>query len=813
MHRPQRLDGARTRLGVVQVLVLALLATLGGRLWYLQVRSGAQFQAAAAANDMRTIATSATRGDILDDQGHPLVANKVTLEVTVDANTLRQLPEGGADVLTRLAGLLGVPEQQIAQKIRLCSPKIKQPCWAGSPYQPVPVATGVPTNVGLEILEDHDKFPGVTAQPAAVRTYPKPFSVNAAQMLGYLSPVSREELGKPGSGLAPTDMVGRSGLEQEYDSVLRGRAGVERVAVDNMGRAVRTVSQTEPVPGDDIVTTIDAHVQAVAEKALAEAVDSAHSVYDAEIDSTGSAHSGAVVVLNVNTGGVVAMASYPTYDPNVWTGGIDPNLYAELTSQTADTPLLDRGYQGEFPPGSTFKAVTTAAMLQAGFPANGTYDCSTEFAVGNQVFHNFEGEAYGPISLKQAIEVSCDTVFYQVAYQMWLKDGGSKPIAHPADPVQSMALDFGLGRRTGIDLPGEDPGLIQTREEKLASWEENKADWCEHGQYGYPDVEAKDPARAAYLKQVAADNCNNGWEFLPGDSVLEAIGQGGVEVTPLQLARVYATIANGGTLYQPHVMQAVMTPGGKVVSTYKPKVVGHVPIDAATRNFLMDALQGVAQSGTASGVYGGWPQNTIPVGAKTGTADVYGQVPTSVFASVVPADHPQYAVVMIVPQAGQGAQVSGPGVEQIEEAMFGVQGGGQIPDAGLLPTPPKNLPVISPDGTLPVTFPYPQVWPPAPPSPAASPGGPPGGGGAPAPGAPAAPGAAGASPAAQPDTAAPPPPGALAPAAFPGGQSAPPAPAAPAAPPGTQPAAPPPAAPREAPAALGAGNGSKKARR
>jgi penicillin-binding protein 2 len=666
------------------------------------------------------------RGDILDDQGHPLVENRATLEITVDLSTLEGQPKGGTAVLDRLAALLGMPEQQIAQKTRLCSATVGQPCWAGSPYQPVPVAVDVPTAVGLEILEDHDKFPGVTAQPTAVRTYPAPFGVNAAQMLGYLSPVTPSELTAPGNDFQPTDMVGRSGLEEQYDSVLRGKSGVAEVAVDNLGQAVRTVSATAPVPGDDIVTTLDAHIQAIAEQQLASAINATHSVWDSNTHSYGKADSGAVVVLNVNTGGVVAMASYPTYDPNVWTGGINPQAYAQLTSAAAGTPLLDRAYQGEFPPGSTFKAVTTSAALQDGFSSSGSYDCSTDFAIGSQDFHNFEGEAYGPISLKQAIEVSCDTVFYRIAYDMWLKDGGNNPVAHPADPVQAMALDYGLGSDTGIDLPGEAPGLIQTRAEKLASWQANKADWCEHGQDGYPDVAATDPARAAYLKEIAYENCLDGWQFRGGDAVLEAIGQGGVEVTPLQLARVYATIANGGTLYQPHLLQAVLTPGGKVVSTYQPKIVSHVPISTATRNFIMSALQGVAQVGTASGVYGAWPQNTIPVGAKTGTADVYGQNPTSVFASVVPANNPQYAVVMMVPQGGQGAQVSGPAVEKIEEAMFGVQAGAALSNAALLPTPPPNLPPITADGLLPVSFPYPQQWPPAappPPSPREAPAG------------------------------------------------------------------------------------------
>lgn len=748
MHRPQRLDGARARMGVVQVLVLALLATLGGRMWYLQVRSGAQFQAAAAANNLRTIATSATRGVILDDQGHPLADNLATLQVTVNLNVLQHQPHGGAALLGRLAPLLGRSEQQLAQQLRLCSAAVHQPCWPGSPYQPVPVAANVPTNVGLEILEERDKFPGVTAQPTAARRFPAPFGVNAAQILGYLSPVTPAELARPGNDFGPTDLVGRSGLEHEYDSVLRGQAGVERVSVDNMGQSTRVVSQSDPVPGDDIVTTVDAHVQAIAEQALKEAIDSSQGVYDQETSSYGKADSGAVVVLNVNTGGVVAMATYPSYDPNLWTGGINSGEYAKLIGTGANNPLIDRGYQGEYPPGSTFKAITTAAMLQNGFAADGNYDCSTDFAIGSQDFHNFEGEAYGPISLKQAIAVSCDTVFYRVAYQMWLKDGGVHPVAHPSDPVQTMALQLGLGHRTGIDLPGEAPGLIQTRAELLSSWEENKANWCAHGRDGYPAVAKTDPTRAKYLQQVAADNCISGWQFLPGDAVLEAIGQGGVEVTPLQLARVYATVANGGTVYQPHVMQAVLSPGGKVLSTFKPKVVGHVPLTPSTRSFLMSALEGVAQGGTASGVYGPWPQGQIPVAAKTGTADVYGQNPTSVFASVVPADHPQYAVVMMVPQGGQGAQVSGPAVEKIEEAMFGVQGGGAQPNVALLPAPPANLPAISPDGLLPANFPYPQQWPPAPPpaSPAApepgdapEPGPAPAPGGAPAPPAPAAP--------------------------------------------------------------------------
>ncbi len=711
MNRPLSVPQlARSRVSVVQVLVLALLCTLGARLWFLQVHSGSEFQQAAAANDLRSVATAAVRGSILDDQGRPLVDNRTVLEVTVDLSTLMQQAHQGRAVLDRLAATLGVPVEQIEQRARLCSPTVSQPCWTGSPYQPIPVAQDVPTRLAVKIMEEHDQFPGVAVVPAAQRAYPAPYGMQAAQVLGYLSPVSPDELSAPGSTYQPTDMVGRSGLEQTYDGQLRGVSGVAEVAVDNLGRAVRTVSATAPVAGDDVVTTLDARVQAVAEQQLAAAIKSARNGWDKGTGAHYKADSGAVVVLDVNTGGVVAMATYPSYDPTVWSGGISAGDYAHLTDPRAGTPLLDRAYQGQFAPGSTFKLVTASAMLQDGFPAHGTYDCSPSFEVGSQSFHNFEGEAFGPISLKRTIEVSCDTVFYRAAYQMWLHDGGNRPVAHPADPVQTMAAAYGLGHRTGIDLPGEAGGDVQTRQEKLATWKEMKGIWCHRAQTGYPEVAGSDPARAAYLKQIAYENCQDGWQFRGGDAVIEAIGQGGILVTPLQLARAYAALANGGTLYQPHLEKAILSPDGHVVSTYQPKVVGRVPISPATRAFLVSCFEGVAQEGTASGVYGAWPLDQIAVGAKTGTADVYGKQATSVFASFLPANHPQYAVAMMVSQGGQGAMTSGPAVEKIEEALYGVQAGAIDPPAAMLPQPPATLPHIRPDGTL--VTPADQILPP-----------------------------------------------------------------------------------------------------
>jgi penicillin-binding protein 2 len=693
-------DVSRTRLALVQVLVLALLMTLGARLWYLQVRSGSQFQAAAAANDLRVVATPAVRGSILDDQGQPLVDNTTALQVSADLSTLLGQADGGKAVLARLAGVLGVPPAQLSANARLCSATVSQPCWAGSPYQPVPLARDVPTATAVKIMEELDQYPGIQVTPVADRAYPAPDGITAAQILGYLSPVTPAELDSSKSSFQPTDLVGRAGLEASYDTQLRGTSGVQKVAVDSLGRAVRTVEDTAAQPGDDLVTTLNAKVQAVAEQQLATAITGARQSSDSD-GKRYVADSGAVVVMDVNTGAVIAMATYPSYNPSVWSGGISAQNYAHLTDPDAGIPLLDRAYQGQFAPGSTFKAVTTSAMLQDGFPSDGIYDCSPSFSAGGPLFHNFEGEAYGPITLKQTIEVSCDTVFYKVAYDMWLHDGGNNPVAHPLDPIQTMALDYGLGKPTGIDLPGEASGDIQTRQEKLATWQKMKDTWCTRAKTGYPEVAGSDPDRAAYLKQIAYENCLDGYRFRGGDAVIEAIGQGGILVTPLQLAQVYAAVANGGTVYQPHLEQALVAPGGKVVSTFAPKVTEHVPLSAATRAFLVNAFEGVAQAGTASGVYGAWPQNLIPIGAKTGTADVYGKQATSVFASFLPANHPEYVVAMEVSQAGQGAITSGPAVEKIEAAMYGVQSGAIVPGAALLSHPPTTLPSVTDDGAAP----------------------------------------------------------------------------------------------------------------
>ena len=689
-------ERSHLRLVVLQVLVLALLVTLIGRLWYLQVVTGEEYKVAATDNRIREVVTPAVRGLILDDQGRPFVGNRTSLVVTVDRNVLDKQEDDGVAVLGRVATVLGTTEQAIRDRIALCgTPGAPKPpiCWNGSPFQPVPVARDVPTDLALRIMEQREEFPGVDADLEAVRQYGAPEGSNAAHVLGYLGPVTDDEVAASstapaGSVLRRSDLVGRDGLEKQYDQYLRGAPGVKSLAVDRAGVVTGTVSEVPSTPGNYLVTSIDAKVQAVAEKALLDQITAARAgdTYKGPY----VADSGAVVVMDVRTGRIVAMASYPSYDPGVWVGGISTDEYAALTGKESGTPLISRATSGEFAPASTFKVVSTSAVARAGYPLDGGWPCTSDYKVGNRTFKNFESKGFGKISVARALEVSCNTVFYNFGYSMWLKDGGNRPGATTNDFIVNEALGFGLGAKTGIDLPSERAGRVVTRADRKESWERNKDQWC---------ADAQDQSLSAYVRAVRQENCIDGGKYRAGDAVNTAIGQGETLVTPLQMARVYAAIANGGTLWQPQVAKAVVSPDGTVVEEFQPKVAGNLPTDPKTIAYLQKALRGVAANGTASGVFGSFP---VEVSAKTGSGQVTGKQDTSWFASYAPSSNPQYAVIMTISQGGTGAGTSAPGVKKIYEALFGITNGVVDPNTSVLPGGqlPTALPTVRSDGTL-----------------------------------------------------------------------------------------------------------------
>jgi len=672
------IPAAKRRLISVAVIVAGLLAVLGARLWYLQIETHSTYVALADQDRIRDVVQPAVRGEILDDIGQPLVANASALVVAVNMETLLQQPDGGAAELARLAKLLNISDTTMQQRVRLCTVGVHQPCWQGSPYQPIPVAENVTESVALQVLEDRASFPGVTADIQPVVQYPEPVGQDAAQVLGYLQPATTQELAQmhePVTGFTGDELVGQSGLESEYDAQLRGTPGMDEIAVNASGQQLSTIKDVKPQAGDDLVTSINTKLQVATENILANAVQ------QAQVANPG-ATSGAAVVMTT-TGRVIAMASYPTYDPSVWSNGISEQEFQRLFGTQDAEPILNRATQGQYAPGSTWKVTTTTAAVNDGYSLYGSYDCPASLDVDGHVFNNDFGNG-GYMSLHEALVVSCDTVFYDFGYDIWLTDGRQyDTVTSPNFPVQEMQrteLKWGFGKPTGVDLPGEYQGTVPTREWLYYFWKDNAytgQDWCKYGR-----------ANGSYVQQIEFQDCQTGNVWEPGQAVISAIGQGYVAVTPLQLARAYAALANGGTLYSPRVGEEVLSPSGKVVETITPPVAGHLPASAATLAYIRGALQDVVTQGTAAGAFGGFPLGRVCIAGKTGTAQVFGKVATSVFASFAPCGDPKYVVVVMIPDSGYGADVSAPAVRKIWDALYGLEGQSAALPGGNLPAPP-----------------------------------------------------------------------------------------------------------------------------
>ncbi len=365
---------SRLRLVVIQALVFSLFATLLVRLYYLQVVSGDEYAAQAASQSVREIVVQPQRGLIVDDEGRPLVANRTSWVVSIDRGTLAKLPEDEQRALLhRVSRVTDVAVPRIHRLLTTCGDDkaVQGDCWNGSPFQPVPVAVDVPQPMALRVLEQPEDFPGVTSEQQSLRAYPAPYGINAAHLLGYLSPITGEEYDQAkqdgDKSVNGASVVGRAGVEKEYDAWLRGMPGYQQVAVDSMGRVIGDEAEVSAQPGDTLVTSIDARVQSVVEQQLASTIQTARQTYDEVTHKNYVADSGAAIVMEAKTGRIVAMASQPTYDPSVWVGGISKKQLARLYSEKAGTPLLGRATQGQFAPGSTWKPIMAVGALNNGF--------------------------------------------------------------------------------------------------------------------------------------------------------------------------------------------------------------------------------------------------------------------------------------------------------------------------------------------------------------------------------------------------------------------------------------------------------------
>jgi penicillin-binding protein 2 len=626
-------DARRVRVSMLGVVVVVLFCTLMARLWFLQAGLGGQLPA-PAVNTIRVLQTQTPRGEILDRNGVVLVRDRASWTITVD----RDLASRARDrVLGQLAELLAVPAQQLRAQYE--SPR-------QSPLEPAVVAIDVAQPRRLAILQDPQDYPGVHVVELPVRAYPH--GDLAAQALGYVGEIPAGQLVRARDlGYQPGDQIGLAGAEAAFEPALRGRPRRETVAVDPTGRQAGGPLAVDPGSvGDTVYLTIDAEVQAAAEQSLAQGMASARTRPNANANV---APAGSVIVLNARDGSVVAIASNPTYNPAVWVGGIRAPAYAALTSSASGEPLLNRATQGLYAPGSTFKLVTSLAMVQTGIrDPSFVFDDTGSATISGRTFTNANGgEAFGPVDLQHALTVSSDAYFYTVGDAFWQR-WNYGPDQATGLGIQRVARELGFGAATGFELDearGRVPG---------PAWKQAFAD--------------------ANYKSAELRRENGAWE--PGDNVNVAVGQGDLVVTPLQLANAYAAFANGGTLWQPHLEAKVVTPTGSVVETVEPHALRTFAIDPGLRATMLAGFEGAVDSaspqGTAYQAFTGFPFGQVAVAGKTGTAQVTGKGDTSLFVGMFPAGDPEYVVVAVVEQAGFGAQTAAPIVRRIIESMNGL---------------------------------------------------------------------------------------------------------------------------------------------
>ena len=488
------------------------------------------------------------------------------------------------------------------------------------PIQPVPIATDVPEELWIYLSEHADQFPGVAVARQSVRSYNPFFAGVGGNILGYVGRISADAYAKkqgepppkdPVTGAPktyePDSTIGLAGVEATYEDELRGTPGIETIEVDANNRPVRRLSYQPPRPGDDVQLNVDFDLQAKTEQTLDKQLAATRG--GAQTDANGvlvkKAPAGSAVVLDPNNGAVKALATYPRYDPAEFVNGISQARYQQLTDQSGASALVDRAISGSYAPGSTFKLVTaTAALTNHIITASTPWNDTGSFEIGGQTFRSTGANGY--LTLPRAITVSSDTFFYYLGAKM-----------DTTNDIQNTADAYGYDKQTGIDLPGEATGYVLTPADKKAL----------HDKY---------PAAWPYS------------EWFTGDNVQLAIGQNAVAVTPLQLTNAYATFANGGTVYQPHVVAQVLKPGSRPAcpSTRRipptscrrstPSRSGKVDLPSSIWEPIFQGLNNVTKSGTAVGAFKGFDQSKFSIVGKTGTAQVNGKADTSLFASLRP---------------------------------------------------------------------------------------------------------------------------------------------------------------------------------
>ncbi len=620
------------RLWVVAAIFLALFSFMGIRLAFLQLVDHAAYAATVAQDTLRNVDVPAPRGSILARDGSVLVGNALDQELALS----RQAAAIHPGVVARLAALIGVPPRVVLQELNNNQ---------YTSYQPVPILLNARPAI-IAYFEEHQyEFQGVSVQTHTDRTYPLGGTL-APHVLGYVGPITAQQCAQLcGHGYTMNSTIGKTGVEEFYDTYLRGLDGTDTISVDAAGNPIATVRSVPATPGDTLVLNVDPGLQAFVNQSLAADIARVRSSVDPVSGKYPKAPNGAVIVLDPRNGHVLAMASYPTYDLNVWRDGISTANYDQLLATGA---MNNYAIDGQYTPGSTFKLVSATAELNDHLISPFQYvDDTGAFKVPGClqishgcVFHDDANTGAGYVDLPLALTVSSDYYFYNVGYQFWAAYENN-PHGYPygETPIQDVAADYGLGGPTGIDLPNEATSIVDSPQVRINEHRSN-------------------PTAYPY------------YQWYTGDNIEMAFGQGGTVLTPVGLADAYATFANGGTRYEPEVAAAILRPNGHPLVEYGPRVVGKVRLPASTYDPILQGLLGVVNnpSGTAYGTfrrYATFNLASFPVAGKTGTAsNQAGEEPNSWFVGFGPVPHPRYLVLCVIAQGGYGADAAAPVVAQ-----------------------------------------------------------------------------------------------------------------------------------------------------
>jgi penicillin-binding protein 2 len=589
-RRPALTPQLAFRVAVIGGIALVMFGVIFFRLWYLQVLSGDDYVQAARDNRVRSIKVQAPRGEIVDRHGQELVTNRTSMSIKLTPDRLPDKLDERREVYQRLAKLLGLNPRRLERRVEgelrtlpFAKPTVKQ---------------DVNSDFVAYVLERQDQFPGVEPESESLREYPH--GSVGAHLFGQVGEVSPEDLKDRRNGdLRMGDRIGQAGIEAQYDRFLRGRNGAAKVEVDALGNLTKALGRRQPVQGSQLRLSLDLDVQRVAQQALA-----------------GGTGKGAFAVMNVHNGEVLALGSQPSFDPNVFTKPLSKKKLDQLYSKNLGEPILNRAIQAGYPTGSTFKLVTAAAALESGHITPETVlNDPGSLTVGGVKFENAGGVAHGALALVQALTVSSDVFFYQLGRDMDEK----------GMPLQAWARRLGIGRKTGIDLPVEEPGRLPT-----PAW------------------------RNRWFKQGLTDR-----QWSVGDNINLSVGQGDLLSNPLQMAVAYSAIANGGKVLRPRLGLRIEDASGRARLQLDAPTARRAKLSDENRQAILEGIFGAANSpgGTSTPVFEGFP---VPVAGKTGTAEHTGKPDQSWYVALAPYPNPRYVVAVTDEAGGFGADTAAP---------------------------------------------------------------------------------------------------------------------------------------------------------